>query len=31
MPVSDTQGQFTMHRLDKSTDKFGKGRPNPNR
>lgn len=25
----DTQGQFTAHRLDKSTDKFGKGRPNP--
>jgi ATP-dependent RNA helicase DeaD len=31
MPVSDTQWQFTMHRLDKSTDKFGKGRPNPSR
>lgn len=27
--VSDTKWEFTTHRLDKSTDKFGKGRPNP--
>lgn len=31
LPVKDTQWQFTEYRLDKSTDKFGKGRPNPNR
>jgi hypothetical protein len=27
----DTQGKFTTCRLDKSTDKFGKWRSNPNK
>ena len=29
IPVVDTSKKFSWHKLDKSTDKFGKGRPNP--
>lgn len=29
IPVVDSNKKFSWHKLDKSTDKFGKGRPNP--